>query len=93
MQFEQINLRGAPCYVRPAHVAAIRPARAGESGASTVVLSCGVELSSPFDVEQLRARLTRQPPEPPPFDLDGETWADLRNRIEAAERADQPETV
>ena len=61
MSFMQISLRGAPCYVRPEHVAAIRAARGGESGASTIVLSCGTELASPFDTEQLRARLTGEP--------------------------------
>lgn len=69
MSFTQVSLRGAPCYVRAEHVAAIRAARPGESGAATLVLSCGAELSSPFDVEQLRVRLQNDGAvEPPPFD-------------------------
>lgn len=56
--FTQISLRGAPCFVRPEHVAAIRAARPNESGASTVVLVSGAELASPFDPAQLCARLT-----------------------------------
>lgn len=63
--FTQISLRGAPCFVRAEHVAAIRAARAGESGASTVVLVSGAELASPFDPAQLCARLTG---EAVPFD-------------------------
>ncbi|MGE3583048.1 MAG: hypothetical protein AB7J28_16725 [Hyphomonadaceae bacterium] len=66
MHFTQVSLRGSPLYVRPEHVAAIRPARQGEAGESILVLASGVELVSPFDPAQLCARLTQN--EPPPFD-------------------------
>lgn len=56
--FTQISLRGAPCFVRAEHVAAIRAARPNETGASTVVLVSGAELASPFDPAQLCARLS-----------------------------------
>ncbi len=66
MQFTQISLRGAPLFVRAEHVAAIRPARSGEAGESVLVLSCGTELASPFDAEQLCARFAGAPVEPLP---------------------------
>lgn len=64
--FKQISLRGSPCFVRPEHVAAVRASRDGESGAATIILASGQTLASPFDVEQLCARLCGQAP--PPFD-------------------------
>lgn len=70
MTFIEMSRRGPALFVRPEHVAAIRPARAGEAGESVIVLVSGAELVCGYDAGHARARLSRDWPltEPPPFD-------------------------
>lgn len=71
MTFIEMSRKGPPLFVRPEHVAAVRPPRAGEAGESVIVLVSGAELVCGYDAGHARARLSRDwPVDAPPFDTE-----------------------